>query len=82
MLAFQKCLLWEATGGLPSAQSGKFHPQIRELRIVGCDCREIPQGQMFRAQSKPLPGSQGLFVYTLGNFSCIPVLMASVPSPL
>ena len=38
MLALQKWLLWEAVGCFIFAQSGKFHPQIRDLRRVGCDC--------------------------------------------
>lgn len=57
MLALQKWLLREAVSCFIFAQSGKFHPQIRDLRRVGCDC--LKNSPRTNVQKTVAPTTQG-----------------------
>ena len=69
MLALQKWLLREAVSCFIFAQSGKFHPQIRDLRRVGCDClKNSPRTNVQKTVAPTTQGPRSLCLFLLVTF--------------
>ena len=77
MLAFQKCLLREAVSCLLFAPSGKFHPQIRNLRIAGCDF--LRESTRTNVEDRVAPFPPGVKVCLFVPLAALPAFLTLSP---